>query len=39
MTETGEHLETVRISNDRSTCGRWWPAPGRRRRWCWKRSF
>ncbi len=22
MTETGETLETVRISNDRSTCGR-----------------
>jgi len=22
MTETGEHLETVRISNDPSTCGR-----------------
>jgi hypothetical protein len=39
MTEAGERLETVRISNDPEYLRQVMPAPGRTRRWCSRRPM
>ena len=39
MTETGERLETVRISNDREYLRQVMERAGNTRRWCWKRRM